>query len=80
MPNMLRIDYEAVVKELAIWHAVHRNMKPFIIMSEATVKLLEADNREFMHLAVKRDDYVCQMMGTDVAVCNSLALGEFKVR
>lgn len=80
MPNLFKIDYEAVVKELAIWHATHRAMKPFIIMSEATLRHIEADNREFTYLALKRDDYVCQMMGTDVAVCNSLGLGEFKVR
>lgn len=80
MPNLFKIDYEAITREKAIWDANHRGMRPFFIVSEKTLKIIEADNLQMNFLLVKSEDIVRQIMGMDVAVCNSLGLGEFKVR
>lgn len=88
MPKLLIIlDYEALHKEILTWRANHRGMTPYIIVNKDTLSLMgdEAERTWVRAAALNEQTYssngtVIKLFGCDIALCENLALGEFKVR
>lgn len=87
MPYLFTINYNAIHEEIAIWRASHRGMTPFIIMNSETVKMMEADARKATaaNAIIGKQTYdqkgvIMLLFGCDVAICENLSFGEFKVR